>query len=341
MKHYDVIIVGAGPAGLRCAEMLAAANRKTLLLEKKPETGPKVCAGGLTRKTLRLMSVPGNLFELKISEAKITGPKSVFTVQRENEPFVFMVNRKSFGQWQEQKLNGTTVEVRHNALVTDIQKTYVEVNRQERLGYSWLVGADGSTSKVRRFLRLPVEKQLVTLQYLIPAKETRFEIHMDNRYFRSGYGWIFPHSDHWAVGCLADPRHVPVKILKSGFRRWLRKEGFDLNGAVYQSFPVNYDYRGLRFGNVFLAGDAAGLASGLTGEGIYAALVSGEEIARMILQPGYRSEKFDRLLHYKKVQDNFLRLLHVAGPARQMIFRAILYLLNNKRFNRRVTRGFS
>ena len=341
MKRYDVIIVGAGPAGLRCAEILASSDKKVLLLEKKPQTGPKVCAGGITRKSITLISPPEELFEFKINKAKIAGPQSVFETQGEKEPFVFMVSRKDFGQWQEQKLAGSRVEIRHNALVTGIQNEYVEVNRQEHFGYTWLVGADGATSKVRRFLNLPVKKQLVTFQYLIPSGENRFEIHMDNRYFRSGYGWIFPHKGHLAVGCLADPRHVSVRTLRKGFHRWLQKEGFNLKNAVYQSFPVNYDYRGHRFGNIFLAGEAAGLASGLTGEGIYAALLSGEEAARTILNPGRSKEKMEALLHYKKVQERFLMLLHAAGPFRQVVFQTILLLLKNKRFNRRVTQGFS
>ena len=252
-----------------------------------------------------------------------------------------MIDRKRFGQWQEQKLKDTPVEIRHNALVTAIQKEFVEVNRKERFGYTWLVGADGATSKVRRFLNLPAEKKLFTFQYLIPSNETRFEIHMNNRYFRSGYGWVFPHKGHLAVGCLADPQKVPVQTLRRGFHQWLQKEGFDLSGAVYQSFPINYDYRGHCFGKVFLAGEAAGLASGLTGEGIYAALLSGEEAARTILHPEQNDEKMTALLHYKKIQERFLMLLHTAGPFRQVVFHTILFLLNNKRFNRKVTNGFS
>ncbi len=341
MKHYDVIIVGAGPAGLRCAEILSQSDKTVLLLEKKAETGPKTCAGGLTRKTLKLMDIPDELIELKINKAKTAGPHSVYVSPEGKAPFAFMIDRRRFGQWQEQKLTGTPVEIRHNTLVTNITKNYVEINRKERIVYQWLVGADGSTSKVRRFLNLPTEKQLVTFQYLIPSGETRFEVHLNNRYFRSGYGWIFPHNGYLAAGCLADPQKVPVQTLRKGFRHWLQKEGFDLSGAVYQSFPINYDYRGHRFGNVFLAGDAAGLASGLTGEGIYAALLSGEETAHSILQSGYSNQNMESLLHYKKVQERFLALLHSAGPFRQLIFQSIFFLLHNKNFNRKVTNGFS
>ena len=47
---YDVIIVGAGPAGLSCAEVLAKGGKSVLVLEKNNEVGPKICAGGLTAR---------------------------------------------------------------------------------------------------------------------------------------------------------------------------------------------------------------------------------------------------------------------------------------------------
>jgi geranylgeranyl reductase len=45
-----------------------------------------------------------------------------------------------------------------------------------------------------------------------------------------------------------------------------------------------------------LIGDAAGLASGLTGEGMYPALVSGETAARVIINPDYKCTELQRLI---------------------------------------------
>ena len=47
--EFDVIIVGAGPAGLSCASELANSKLKVLLFDKKEKTGDKACAGGITR----------------------------------------------------------------------------------------------------------------------------------------------------------------------------------------------------------------------------------------------------------------------------------------------------
>ena len=45
-KHYDVVIVGAGIAGLECANQLKDSNLNILLLEKNRKFYNKSCAGG-------------------------------------------------------------------------------------------------------------------------------------------------------------------------------------------------------------------------------------------------------------------------------------------------------
>jgi digeranylgeranylglycerophospholipid reductase len=54
-KKYDVIVVGAGPAGSAVAEICAQAGLKVLLLEKRQEIGaPKRCAEGISLSTEKM-----------------------------------------------------------------------------------------------------------------------------------------------------------------------------------------------------------------------------------------------------------------------------------------------
>ena len=46
-ENYDIIIIGAGPGGLACAQELGKSKLSVLLLEKNDVIGPKICAGGL------------------------------------------------------------------------------------------------------------------------------------------------------------------------------------------------------------------------------------------------------------------------------------------------------
>ncbi len=341
MKHYDVIIVGAGPAGLRCAEVLGKSGKSILILEKKSVIGPKVCAGGLTRKALELMDIPENLLEYKISNSIIRAPENTHYGTLP-DPVIYMIDRHQFGQWQASKLKKSNIEIRIHSKLSKIQENKIIINGQEECSYTYLVGADGANSFVRKHLKLPVKKKLVTLQYKIPVTGSdRFELILNSGFFNSGYAWIFPHKSFLSVGCAVDPKYFPAQKLKTGFHKWLEQNNFNIAQAKYESFPVNYDYQGYAFGNIFLAGEAAGLASGLTGEGIYQALVSGEEIAKLIIDKNYVSKPMIEILNYNKTQLRILQVFYFAGPFRNSLYNLIIKLFQSKFVNEKIINGFS
>ena len=90
----------------------------------------------------------------------------------------------------------------------------------------------------------------------------------------------------------------------------------------FEGATLEVEFRGLHFpGDVHLAGDAAGVPSSLTAEGIYSALLTGEEVAREIVEPRYRSSRVARWLRVKRRHDRLAALLRRRGA------RAIALLL--------------
>ena len=342
IKHYDVIIVGAGPAGLMCAEILSKSDKSILVLEKNELFGDKVCAGGLTRKDLELLNIPDDIFEYKITNTAVFSRKRK-SQTKAPEPFVFTVNRINFGTWQKNRLQNSSVEIRNNSKVTSIEPHKVIVDETEEFGYKYLVGADGFFSIVRKYLKLPQEKRLIGIQYIVPdpVEEPRLEIYLNAKRFFSWYGWKFPHENSFAVGCCCDPRKVAPEKLKSNFRKWLDEKGIDTSNAKYESFPISYDYRGYHFNNTFLAGEAAGMASGFTGEGIYQSLVSGKTVAETILNESHISTEMEAVIKYNAIQEKILYILIKAGPFKGWIHELIVILLNNKRIKAKINNSFS
>src|SRR5258706_16430171 len=47
MRHYDVVVIGAGPAGSTAAETAARAGLKVALIEKQRLPRHKTCGGGV------------------------------------------------------------------------------------------------------------------------------------------------------------------------------------------------------------------------------------------------------------------------------------------------------
>jgi len=306
---YDVVIVGAGPAGLSCAEVLAKNGKSVLVLEKNKKIGPKICAGGLTMKVRKegLISLQDarTFYSFKLHFLKTCKEIS------DSCPIIATIDRCELGEILLEKALKSGAEIKTETKVEEIKENSIIINGQE-IKYDYLVGADGSNSTIRRFLGIKTEKILITLQYIIPQNIQEFE---DIEYFftskiLNGYFWIFPHKNFTAVGAAYCPKNTQQKSvrIKECFGKWLKKHKIKTEKLELKSFPINFDYQGYQFGNKFLIGDAGGFASGLTGEGIYFAIVSGKEVAKKIIDSQYDCLEISKILKIKKYNENFFKV---------------------------------
>lgn len=337
MEKFDVIIVGAGPGGLRCAEILSKKNKKVLLLEKNAEIGPKVCAGGLSRKCFKLLEIDPVFMERSYTGGIFNAPNCRTKVEL-GEIFGYTVQRKKLGEWQLQKIKKDQVTIRVNAEVADIKAKSIILKSGEEFEYDFLVGADGSNSIVRRFLKIPTEKIGVAFHYLVPQKFPDLEAFFDSKLFGPWYAWIFPYQEMTSIGFGCFPKIMPMKVARANFEGWLKKKKIDVSNAKFEAHPISCDYRGIQFGKVFLIGDAAGLVSGFTGEGIYPALVSGEEVAQKIINPKYRMKKIGELRREVALHHFMLVIVFLAGPLRNQLFNLVTWAVKNKFLARTLAR---
>ncbi len=264
-----------------------------MLLERNRRIGPKVCAGGITWSGIRTR-VPANLIEKSFNE------QQVFTrwqqaIISSRDPLISTLDREVFGQWMLKEALAAGVEVRTSTIVKSFAGNRLQTGSEE-FEFRFLVGADGSSSTIRRLLNIPSHKVGVGINYFVPGDFPTMEWHLNDKFFANGYGWVFPHRHSASIGAYADRQSMTPARLKKNFHLWAAKRGINLGQAKMSSALINYDFQGWRFGNCFLVGDAAGLASALTGEGIYPAIVSGEEAAQTILNPDYDSISMKKLL---------------------------------------------
>jgi len=284
MLVYDVVIVGAGPGGLACAQVTASHGIKTLVLERKHTVGTKVCAGGITWNGL--ISKLKDISEKSFSTQYIYSKKQSFTVSEDN-PIIATVNRETLGSLMLENAEISGATVRPGCQVTNISEatlTFLDKNtgQHESVGFKTLVGADGSSSTVRKHISLAIVDFGVGINYMVEGDFPKMEWHLDSSLFGSGYSWIFPHRRYASIGAYADSKSFSALGLKTSLNSWAAQRNINLAGATLTAERINYDYRGYRHGNIFLVGDAAGLASALTGEGIYPAMISGEAVGREI-----------------------------------------------------------
>lgn len=313
---FDVLIVGAGPGGLACAAITASQGLTTLVLERKQILGKKVCAGGITWNGL-MKKAPHHISERQFSHQHIFTRHQNICVSAPT-PIIATVNRERLGQQMAEKAQSGGAEIRLGCQVVSIDRNnicYLDkvTKKYQELKFRYLVGADGSASIVRRYLGIPTKEIGIGINYQLPGDCREMQWYLDSSMFGSGYGWVFPHKETVSVGAYADSRVIKAKKLKENLLYWGKKIGYQLSAYKGEAECINFDYRGYSFNNIFLIGDAAGLASGLTGEGIYPAIISGEAVAGSIVNHHFDAVELKRLI---KNHTRHRKLVSIAGKSR-------------------------
>ncbi|HET8707785.1 MAG TPA: FAD-dependent oxidoreductase, partial [Pseudomonadales bacterium] len=154
MAKYDVVVVGAGPAGCAAAYDLAQAGLKVVMLDKKRFPRFKPCAGGLTTKALLRLrySIAPVIRDVtnhmvighgpRRAVLSAPGPVCALTVRTELDAFCLQKTMDAGAEFRlikgfdqiEEKLDGV-----------DIRLSDGEV-----LSARYLIGADGAHSQVRK-----------------------------------------------------------------------------------------------------------------------------------------------------------------------------------------------
>lgn len=332
VKIYDVVIVGAGPAGLKCAEILSKNNKKVLVLEKNPKIGEKVCGGGLTVKDLNL-KIPNRIIQKKFKKMIISTPSKRLEI-KSDKVFLATILREDLGKWMLKKSLRSGAIVKFGSEVTKISQDYVAINNKTKIKYNFLIGADGSSSLVRKYLGIKTDKFLQAFHYLPKKKFNNLELHIGPNRF-GHYVWVFPYKNFASIGTGDDFKEGKVSLgfttqkIKENFDCWC-KDKFNTKSCKFQAATINYDYQGYEFGNIFLIGDAAGMASGLTGEGIYNAIKSGEDVAYKILNKNYPCQNISHILKVKKFEETILRILEKNRDLTALELETIVNLLKVK-----------
>jgi menaquinone-9 beta-reductase len=312
MKKYDVVIVGAGPAGATAAYHLARAGVRVCLVDKATFPRDKICGDGVQSFSLNCLrqiglgewlaqnsfNAPSNLL-LSAPNGKavqITPPNRDFCYGR----VIPRLKLDAAIAGQAVKAGAELLEGVNLTGFSRCDKTIgvtgvYQGSSELHLKSSLVIAADGvHTSFTKQLGLVKAAPDLVAARAYfaeVSGNPSLLEIHYDPTVM-PGYGWIFPMAQGEAnvgLGTYVNRTRRSGVNLKESLLRFIKNnrytaerlsqarqigpiKGYPLRSRMNSVIPFD--------DNILVAGEAAGLVNPLNGEGIATAMLSGELAAR-------------------------------------------------------------
>ncbi len=298
---YDVIIIGAGPAGATAASILADNNFNTLILEKEKLPRTKICGGGVSNKALNLLKNSNiKLPELKtftkgdsvnLGTFDSNSVEHLANVKLENAPAYF-VDRDEFDYALIQESVSKGAELMENSRVKNIRKengNFIVSGNGFSIKSKYLLCADGVNGISAKLLGFRDKWKKEELFLCIESTVTDYNppAYSANFYFggvKWGYLWFFDKGDHASVGIAAVNE---ISNLKQLFESFIKNCGY-INSTEIKMHAWRIPAIGgipgdFTKGDAIFIGDAAGLVDPFLGEGIFYAIQSGKIAAECVM----------------------------------------------------------
>ncbi len=287
---WDVVVVGAGPAGASAAYAAAVAGRRVLLLEKAELPRYKTCGGGIigfSRDSLP----PG--FELPLKDRihavtfSLNGKLS--RTRRSRRMLFGLINRPEFDAGLVEEAQKAGAELRtgasvvrveqHGPAVPDRRTVAVVLAGGETVLARAVVGADGSAGRIGAHVGVKLDQVDLGLEAEIPVPATVAEdwagrVLIDWGPMPGSYGWVFPKDRRGRH--LGARRRRGHQAVSGGLHRPPRPRRVRAGRLLGPPHPLPQRRLGRFRGRVMRVGErAAGLLEPWTREGISFALRSG------------------------------------------------------------------
>lgn len=313
--RFDVVVVGAGPAGSSAAYEAAKNGLSVALIEKEDSVAHTVRTSGVTwLDAIKEFDIPRDCYN-PVRHFSFCSPNNTVTISDTVERAAVLDVRKTY-RWLASLATKNGVKLFVKSTVIDVEKNsdgkitgVIAVSNNERIRFhaKIIIDASGFQSVIAKSLNLVKQWKRfgVGAEYEAKAENVKNDtwwLMVGQKYSPAGYAWIFPLGDNIVrigVGVGKPESDAdPTTILKELIANKVGpiKELGDISPIEfhYGLIPNEGLSRKTVFDNLILVGDSAGQANPLVLEGIRYAIRYGRlagKVAAEAIKSGDTSEK--------------------------------------------------
>jgi len=332
--EYDVVIVGAGPAGSITAKTVAEKGCSVLLIEKRQEIGDPVrCGEGCSKDTIQpFIDLDPKWISAEVEGARIFAPDGTLIPMGKdsNKPGI-VLERKIFDRTLAQSATNAGAEIcvktsaigllkndnnndknknksknNNNSYITGIKAR--SFGEEIEITSKIVVGADRIESKVGRWAGIDTSLKLKDVETCAQFLMTNVDIDPDfcdffigNSISPGGYAWVFPKGKNTAnigVGVVGSRTNEmkPIDCLKKFVNQ--RFPNGKIIELIVGAVPLRGSIDRTITNGLLLVGDAARQSDPISGGGIYNSLhcgkIAGNVIAEAISKNDYSTKMLNK-----------------------------------------------
>jgi len=281
----EVVVVGAGPIGLRVAKNTARAGYETVVLEKDAVIGkPVQCAGLVSPRVVELTGT--NSVIEKPKKAVINPPSGEsLSIKAKSEKAV-VIDRYKFDREMAMKAAKAGADIR---LKSAVKKTtydgkreieYMREGRKKTMKADVVIGADGPASIVRRTAGLPSPEEILpAVQAVVPSDDNSVQIHISSEIAPGFFLYEVPFSTGKLIGLASDDGATYKHLMD-----FLKYKDLDKKVITFLSgsIPLGNIMKSVDDG-LCLVGDSACQVKPLSGGGIYLGLNAADICSEVVI----------------------------------------------------------